>query len=392
MKAIILAAWEGSRLRPITNTTPKPLVKIYGKSIIEYNLENIYKHVSEIIIIVKYREEDIKKHLWNNYKGTKITYKTQWEEKWTAAAIKWIESELDVIIMNGDSIFEEKDIQKIVKFNGYGALVREVENPKEYGIFKIDEDNNIKEVVEKPQENIWNLASLWVYKFNSKIFDFIQQVEPSPRWEYEITDAINHFVKKYPFKALPIDGYFLDVWYPWDILWANSHFLDNLKISDIRWTVEEWVTIKWNIILEEWAILKSGTYIEWNVLIEKDSVIWPNTYLRWNTTIWQNCKIWNAVEIKNSSIWDNTNITHLSYVWDSIIWNNVNLWCGFKTANLRHDSAHIKVMVKWKLIDSWLKKLWIIIWDNVKTGINTSSYPGRILDTNNFTKPGDIIK
>ena len=113
MKAIILAAWEGSRLRPITNTTPKPLVKIYGKSIIEYNLENIYKHVSEIIIIVKYREEDIKKHLWNNYKGTKITYKTQWEEKWTAAAIKWIESELDVIIMNGDSIFEEKDIEKI---------------------------------------------------------------------------------------------------------------------------------------------------------------------------------------------------------------------------------------------------------------------------------------
>ena len=147
MKAIILAAGEGTRLRPITNTTPKPLVKIYGKAIIEYNLESIYSHVSEIIIIVKYREEDIKKHLWDNYKGTKIIYKTQWEEKWTAAAIRWIESELDIIIMNGDSIFDTKDIEKVVNFNGYGVLVKEVENPKEYGIFKIDEDNNIKEII-----------------------------------------------------------------------------------------------------------------------------------------------------------------------------------------------------------------------------------------------------
>jgi NDP-sugar pyrophosphorylase family protein len=63
MKAIILAAGKGTRLRPITNTVPKPLVKIYGKSIIEYNLESIYKHVTEIIIIVQYREEDIISHL-----------------------------------------------------------------------------------------------------------------------------------------------------------------------------------------------------------------------------------------------------------------------------------------------------------------------------------------
>jgi bifunctional UDP-N-acetylglucosamine pyrophosphorylase/glucosamine-1-phosphate N-acetyltransferase len=247
-------------------------------------------------------------------------------------------------------------------------------------------------VVEKPEENIWNLASLWVYKFNSKIFEYIEQVEPSPRWEYEITDAINLFVKKYPFKALQIDGYFIDVWYPWHILWANSHFLESLKLSDIRGKVEEGVTIKWNIILKEWAILKSGTYIEWNVYIEKDSIIWPNTYLRGNTTIGKNCKIWNAVEIKNSSIWNNTNIAHLSYIWDSVIGNNVNIGWWFIAAPLRHDDSTIKVMVKWKLIDTKLRKFGIIIWDNVKTGINTSSYPGRILDTNMYTKPGEIIK
>jgi dTDP-glucose pyrophosphorylase len=62
--------------------------------------------------------------------------------------------------MNGDSIFSAKDLEKIITFNGYGALVQEVENPKEYGIFQIDEDNNIKKVVEKPEKDIGNLASL----------------------------------------------------------------------------------------------------------------------------------------------------------------------------------------------------------------------------------------
>jgi bifunctional UDP-N-acetylglucosamine pyrophosphorylase/glucosamine-1-phosphate N-acetyltransferase len=79
-------------------------------------------------------------------------------------------------------------------------------------------------------------------------------------------------------------------------------------------------------------------------------------------------------------------------VWDSIIWNNVNLWWGFKVANLRHDKKNIRVMSKWELIDSWKYKLWAIIWDNVKTGINTLVYPWRFLETNSSTLPGEIVK
>jgi NDP-sugar pyrophosphorylase family protein len=62
MKAVILAAGEGSRLRPFTNTIPKPLIKIYNKPIIEHNLENIYKYVREIEIIVKYKAELIEEY------------------------------------------------------------------------------------------------------------------------------------------------------------------------------------------------------------------------------------------------------------------------------------------------------------------------------------------
>jgi len=392
MKAIILAAGRWTRLRPITNTNPKPLIKIAWKSILEHNLDIIYKKVDEVIIVVKYLKEKIIDEIWDNYRWTKISYITQWDEKWTGAAIKWLNFDLDTIIMNWDSIFHKDDINALLDINWYWVLVQKVKSPEKYWIFKVDENNNISNIVEKPSNFIWILANLWVYKFNSKIFEYVNNIELSTRGEYEITDAINLFVKAFPFKAIEINHSFIDIWYPWDIITANKYFLDKFSSSDIKWTIEEWVTIKWNIVLEEWAILKSWTYIEGNCYIWKDTSIWPNTYLRWSTVIWDNCKVWNAVEIKNSSIWNNTNSPHLSYIWDSVIWNNVNLAWGFMVANLRHDWKNIKMPIKWKLIDTWRRKLWCIIWDNVKTWMKTSVYPWRVIENNIMTIPNQEIK
>ncbi len=392
MKAIILAAWEWTRLKPLTNTTPKPLIKIQWKTIIEHNLESIYKYVSEIIIVVKYKQDLIEEVIWHEYKWVKIIYSTQGLEKWTWAALKGIVSDIDLFVINWDSIFAKKDLEKLLKHPGYWVLVKKVEEPSKYWIFELDLENNIKNITEKPQKYVWDLANLWVYKFDPKILDIVEKIPKSIRWEFELTDAINEFVKTFPLKPFEIEDEFIDIWFAPDILTANSHFLNKLTKSKINWEVEEWVVIKWNIVLEKWAILKSWTYIEWNCYIWKDSSIWPNTYLRWNTTIWEWCKIWNAVEIKNSSIWDKTNVAHLSYIWDSILWNNINIGGGFITANLRHDKANIKIPVKWILTDTGTHKFWIIMWDNTKTGINCSSMPWRVIENNSLINPWTEIK
>ena len=294
--------------------------------------------------------------------------------------------------MNWDSIFWKEDLKKICKLDGYWALAKKVDEPEKYGIFELDEKNIIKKVVEKPKEFVWDLANVWVYKFSPEIFEIAEKIELSERWEYEITDAINIFAEKEKFQAIKLEEDFIDVWYPWDILDANSFFLKNLKKSKIKWEIEEWVTINWEIILSKWAVLKAWTYIEGNVFIGKNSVIWPNVYLRGETVIWENCRIWNAVEIKNSAIWDNTNVAHLSYIWDSIIWNNVNIGGGFIAANLRHDGANIKVPVKWVLTDTKKRKFWVIIGDNVKTAIKTSTMPWRVIQNDTFTMPWEIVK
>lgn len=393
MIAIILAAWEGSRLRPLSNTIPKPMIKIYWKTILEHNIEKIYSFVEEIIIVVKYKKEIIQDYFKNYYKNTKITYIEQNDEKWTAAAIRWINiPNKDILILNWDSIFDQKDLEKIINLKWYWALVKKVENPSKYWIFKQNSKWFALEIIEKPKNFVWNLANLWVYKFNEEIIEISKNISFSIRKEYEITDAINEFIKKYDFNLIEIGGKFLDISYPWNILDANKYFLDKLEKSQLKWTIEKWVTIKWNIILWKWSILKSWTYIEWNIYIWENTSIWPNTYLRWNSVIWDNCHIGNWVEIKNSNIWNKTNIAHLSYIWDSIIWNNVNIWWWMITANLRHDKWDICIIIKWEKINSKRHKFWVVIWDNTKTWIKTMTYPWRIIQNDSFTLPWEIIK
>ena len=217
MKVIILAAGRGTRLKPITDITPKPLIKIRGKSILENLLEEVIPYVDEIILVVNYKKEVFKETLWDNYCGVPIIYKEQWEKKGTGAAIEGIESSDDVLVVYADSLFSRKDIVTLATLDGYGCLVQEVENPEKYGIFSQDVDGNAIEVVEKPEAYIGNLANLWAYKFSPEILKLVKKLNPSTRGEYELTDSINEFCKHHAFKLLPIEWHFLDVSYPEDI-------------------------------------------------------------------------------------------------------------------------------------------------------------------------------
>src|SRR3990167_1526948 len=113
MKAVILAAGEGQRMRPLSLLTPKPLLRVNGKPIIEYALEALPREVDEVIIAVKYLGQQIKKHIGKEYKGRKIRY-VLGSEKGTAysflAAEKHLKNER-FLIMYGDDIPHPEDIK-----------------------------------------------------------------------------------------------------------------------------------------------------------------------------------------------------------------------------------------------------------------------------------------
>ncbi len=396
MHLVIMAAWEWSRMKPFTDTIPKPLTQICGKTIIEHNIEWITEYFDEIFMIVKYKSECFREYFWDNYQWKKIHYIEQWETSGTGAAILSLDGHIDgeFIIVSGDDLYDEADIIKLIKKPGYATLCKRVDNPELFGIFTCDASGKATWIIEKPTDPITgNLANIGNHKLDSQIFEILSHIPLSPRWELEITDLIDIYIREWMYSIVEATGRWISIGYPWDLLRANDAIIGWYTQTIDKWAIiEPNVSIKWNIYLEEGVILKSGTYIEWNVYFGKWAIIWPNAYIRGNTSIGEQSKVWSFVELKNSYIGDTSSIPHLSYIWDSIIGNHVNLGGGSKVANLRHDGKNIRVMIKDKLTDTGRRKLGAIIGDNVHTGINTLIYPGRIIQTNWTTLPWEIIK
>ena len=200
MKAIILTAGEGTRMRPLTVTKPKTMLQVGGKPILQYNVESLRDAgINEITMVVGYREEVIKDHFKDGSDhGVNINYVTQEERLGTAHAIGSTKNLVDgkFIILNGDIIVDpeliEDLIQKYTSENARSILVlAEVDDPSSFGVVEIDGDK-ITKIVEKPApgEAPSNLINAGIYIFDDHIFNAIELTEKSQRGEYEITDSL----------------------------------------------------------------------------------------------------------------------------------------------------------------------------------------------------------
>ncbi len=401
LKAIILSAGEGSRMRPLTLTKPKTMLPVAGKPIIQYNIEFLRDNgITDILLIVRYKEEMVRNYFGDGSDfGVNISYKTQKDFLGTANAISYGEDFIDdsIIVLNGDIILDDEIIHEIIKKYNYLTpdtlmLLTEVEDPSAFGVVEI-ENGNIKSIVEKPkrEEAPSNLVNAGIYIFNKDIFDKIRKTEISERGEYEITDSVSLQIKD----NKTVIGHktskdWIDVGRPWELIEVNEDLIGKLK-TEIKGTIEDGAFIHGEVFLDEGSVIKAGVYIEGNVYIGKNCDIGPNSYIRGNTYFGDNVHVGNAVEIKNSIIMENTNVSHLSYVGDSVIGSNCNIAAGTNIANLRFDNATIKTKIKNQKIDSGRRKLGAIIGDSVKTGINSSFSPGVKVGHNSTIGSGVLL-
>ncbi|MHA1671528.1 MAG: bifunctional sugar-1-phosphate nucleotidylyltransferase/acetyltransferase [Promethearchaeota archaeon] len=405
MKAVILAAGKGKRLRPITASRPKPMIPLAGKPLLEHTILGLKNAgIDHVLIITGYKEEAIKDYFKDgiNTIGVKISYITQTKHLGTAHATNYAQNFVkndNFLLMYGDLLVEEQVFKDaIALFNthdldGVISLIR-VENPQDFGIISLDSQLNVKNITEKPDPSmtLGNLANAGIYVFKSSIFNAIEKTQKSIRGELEFTDSMQILINDLNGK---IKGYIInnlfwsDIGLPWQLLDANKYLLDQLKPS-INGHIENNVSISGTIYLGKTSTIKAGTTIIGPCYIGENTLVGPNAFIRPYSFISNNCHI-GMSEIKNSIILSDTAIPHFNYVGDSIICENVNLGAGTKISNLRFDNKSIKMNINGKLINSKRRKLGVVIGANCQTGINVSMMCGKKIGENSIIGAHTLI-
>lgn len=315
MQAAILAAGKSTRTYPLTIARPKPLLKAANRTLLEHNLDNLDGVADEIILVVGYRKEMVKKFLKGKYKNLKIRYVEQKQQSGTGNALLAVEKHVknDFISLHGDDIYSKEDFKNVIK-NKYSILVKRVENPGAFGI--VAEKNNILvDLIEKPQKFISNLANTGLYKLDKKIFAILKNLKKSKRGEYELTDAIRDLAKKNKVYCATSKQW-LPIGYPSDLLKADIALRKNKSIigknSKIHGNVKN-SSIGNNCLIKgkvKNSIIMDNTMIGANSLIE-DSIIASHVYFKGNAlnaVIADNVKAKNVIA-KNCKIWPNKTIS-----------------------------------------------------------------------------------
>jgi len=389
LKAVILAAGEGNRMRPLTSNRPKVMLPIANKPILEHLLiETSEAGVKEFIFIVGYGDELVRSYFGKGDRwGVRIAYSEQRKQLGTADAIKMVAGMLDssFLVINGDVIISREDIGLLLQAERNTMSVIEVKDPRGLGMVELSEDK-VTNIYEKTQKPPTLMANAGLYLFTPEIFEAVSRTEKSPRGEYEITDSLQLLLGTEEGLHYQQIKFWLDISYPWDLLPVNESMLAGLEAQN-QGEVEDNVVLKGAVAIGKNSVIRSGAYIIGPVIIGEGCDIGPNCYIRPSTAIGDGCHIGAAVEVKNSIIMKGTKIPHHNYIGDSVIGEECNLGAGTKIANLRLDKRNIQVSG----IDTKRRKLGAIIGDHVETGINASINVGSMIGNNAFIGPGVMV-
>lgn len=206
MKGIVLAGGLGRRLFPLTKITNKHLLPVYDRPMIFYSIQTLVEAgIREIMIVTGGESSGDFLRLLGNGKefGLKhLHYTYQEKEGGIAHALGLAEDFVDggkVVVILGDNILEGSIRKAIRHFEkqkrGAKILLKEVENPREYGVAHLEGDRVIR-IVEKPKRPQSKYAVTGIYFFDEQVFEFIRRLKPSKRGELEITDVNNLYIRQ----------------------------------------------------------------------------------------------------------------------------------------------------------------------------------------------------
>ena len=353
IKAVILAAGKGTRMK--SETTPKVLHQIMGKTLLGYVLDNVKNFASEQFVIVGHHAQEVEDFVKTNYTNAKTVLQTP--QLGTGHAVSMVCPNLEnydglILILCGDTpLIKEETLKSFVEFhkaNNSDITVMSTifNNPTNYGRIIRDTDNSLKcIVVEKdatPEQKAVKEVNAGIYCLNwGKVKSAFSQLKTNnAQGEYYLTDIISWGKEQ----ALKVNAFILDDSDEIYVINSRLNLATATKIMNRR-NLERYMENGVTIVDPEstWisedteigtdTIIYPATYIEGKNKIGKSCKIGPCAHLRGGVEVCDNVKVGNFVEVKKSKISSNTNVGHLSYIGDSELGEHVNIGAGTITAN-----------------------------------------------------------
>lgn len=391
MQAVILAAGEGTRMRPLTESVPKPMLPVADRPLVAHTADaTVDAGADELVLVVGYEAERVREHFGSEYRGVPVSYAVQEEQLGTAHAAAAAREHLseDFVVVNGDDLYDAAAIAAL--FDACPAVgAYRVDDPRPYGVFSIEGDR-VTGVVEKPDDPPSDRVNVGAYHFPADAADWLAEVDLSERGEYEITDVVERVVDAYDVTAVPVQRW-MGVGRPWELLEANEWKLAELE-RRVDGDVHEDAVLRGDVVVEAGATVEPGVVVEGPALLRSGADVGPNAYVRGATLLAEETHVGNGVELKNTVVMRGSNVPHLSYVGDSVLGEDVNLGAGTQVANLRHDGAAVRTTVKGERVSTGRRKFGVVAGPRAKTGVNTSLDPGVVLGADATTTPGESVQ
>jgi len=177
MYGVVLAAGRGTRMRPLTDRRPKPLLPVGDRSLLERVFDTVAGVVDEFVVVVGYRGDAIRDAIGESYRSYPVHYVEQAEALGTAHAVAQVEPVVDdnFLVLNGDVVVDASLPRSLADAEGTAVAATEVVDPRAYGVLSTTEDGSLAEIVEKPDDPPTNLANVGCYAFTPEVFEYIDR-------------------------------------------------------------------------------------------------------------------------------------------------------------------------------------------------------------------------
>lgn len=335
MKAVILAAGEGTRLEPLTNVRPKPMLPVANRPILEHVLEAVRAAgIDDVVLVVGYRRRRIQNYFGDgNEWGVDITYVVQKTQLGSGHALRQAEPVVgeDIVVLNGDQIVTSTAIENaLAERERTGDSVMTVSRTAEthlYGVVDIA-DGRAVDLVEKPPRATVDsdLVNAGVYAFGPEIFAALRNT--NTEGELGLPATLRAHMDDHPVRVCTYDGYWFDVTRPWDLLTASGRLLD-----------ERAHPVATDPTVHETATVVGGTAIGDNTTVRPNATVLRNAAIGDNVSVGANSVVENAI------VMDDVTIDPSTTVRDCIVGANATIGTGTiaeggRTDVLLDDTLH----------------------------------------------------